>query len=146
MPKCYFTCVELTFEHAFVLDLQVARRALADLRRRLQTLSRLVATLGEADEVDVYSAKHRKHTKVYQKRVVAASVAAALGAVAPEERLFLSYPSWKQKKKQRNCACGQTPSHPTGRTAVVVAILDALPDSAASGEAGGEAADPGGEP
>jgi hypothetical protein len=87
-----------------------------------------------------------KPTRVYRKRVVAASVAAALGALAPEEPLFLPYPSWRQQQKKRDRARKAKPSPPEDRTAVLVAVLDDLSDSGASGQARGAASDVGGEP
>ena len=80
MPKCFFTGIDLRLEDASVLDRGGARRALRALKERVAALERLIRELGQFDTVEVFDAKTRGNKTCSQHRMIAPTIAAALGS------------------------------------------------------------------
>ena len=100
MAKCFVTGIELAIREAFVLDTSAAHRALLNLRHRVCSLERLIAQFSHYDEVEVYDVRRHQMVKQKYRRVVSSQVSALLCAAYPETKLFISWPDWKERRRE----------------------------------------------
>ncbi len=113
---CHFTGVPLTSAEAWVLDRGVARRRIADLRRELAVLERLIAELAGVDVVRVPRYENgalvgddRVH---HRRRVVSQAMASALAETSSLEDLFERFDAFYARSRDargRSGAWGNGP-------------------------------------
>lgn len=89
MARCFLTGVEFRVEDGYLLNRSDACRLLRTLRKRAESLERLLAQLSPFDKPAVGGpgARGRQH------RMICKAVADALAQVYPEIELFLSWPA-----------------------------------------------------
>ena len=108
MAKCFYTGVELPVQEMLVLDAATARRAVRDLRQRLEAVERLIQQLHPKDPVEVYDVRNRQSITIKQFRLVSRAVAAVLSETYPWERLFLE---WNEFRAMRKATIDLTQAH-----------------------------------
>jgi hypothetical protein len=98
MAKCFITGVEVDIRDAYILDLGEARRAIRDLRNRINALEHLADDLGKRDEVE--STRYGKTIKRTELRILVGGIASALSEVCPGRKLFIRFPDWQARRKE----------------------------------------------
>jgi hypothetical protein len=93
MARCFLTGVEFRVEDGHVLNRTDAYRLLRTLRRRSESLDRLLAQLSPLDEPVAEDPRVMARTRGRQHRMICKAVAGALAQAYPEIELFLSWPA-----------------------------------------------------
>lgn len=93
MARCFLTGVEFRVEEGHVLNRSDAYRLLRTLRKRSESLERLLAQLSPLDELPSDHPRGTKHARGKQHRMICKALADALGQAYPEIELFLSWPA-----------------------------------------------------
>lgn len=93
MARCFLTGVEFRVEEGHVLNRTDAHRLLRALRKRSESLERLVAQLSPLDDPAAEGSRVTTHTRGKQHRMICKAVADALAQAYPEIELFLSWPA-----------------------------------------------------
>ena len=112
MAKCFFTGVEQPIEEMFILDITAARKAMRNLRRQAAAVEQIVEQLHAKDEAEVYNPVAKISRTLRWFRVVTPTVAQALSAASPENRLFMPWTTFKAQRREylamRNTVAGRT--------------------------------------
>lgn len=94
MARCYFTGVEFRVDDGNVINRSDAHRLLRTLKRRSESLERLIAQLSPLDvAAEDARAMKRPRPRARQHRMICKAVADALARAYPEIELFLSWPA-----------------------------------------------------
>lgn len=93
MARCFLTGVEFRVEDGHVLNRSDAYRLLRTLRKRSESLERLIAQLSPLDKPAADDARAMKRIGGKQHRMICKAVADALAQAYPEIELFLSWPA-----------------------------------------------------
>ena len=93
MARCYLTGVEFRVEDGHVLNRGDAYRLLRTLRKRAESLERLIAQLSPFDKPAPDDSRAMKRTGGRRHRMICKAVADALALAYPEIELFLSWPA-----------------------------------------------------
>jgi hypothetical protein len=96
---CHLTGVHVERASACVLDVTVAKQALADLRRRVVQLEELVEKLSRQDTLE---RTHRsgRPIRIRHRRIVSADAAARLSLTWPGVPLFVPFEIWLQRQQK----------------------------------------------
>lgn len=98
MARCFLTGVEFRVEDGHVLNRSDAYRLLRTLRKRAESLERLVAQLSPLDKPTADDSGARNRIRNKQHRMICKAVADALAQAHPEIELFLSWPALLTRK------------------------------------------------
>ncbi len=105
MAKCFITGVELPLESLYLLDIGTVNRKIREFQQRVRALEGLLYQLGTSDERKFYL--HGKEDLItrYHRRLVCETVANVLGKTCADEKLFISWHEYTDRKQsfyQRN--------------------------------------------
>ena len=98
MAKCYITGIEIPVEEAYLLNIYVVNKTIRDLKSRFETIQRLLDQLGPKDEISFFSAVAGKQVNRMDRRLVCNAMAQSLAVALPEEKLFITWPEYKQQR------------------------------------------------
>lgn len=93
MARCYLTGVEFFVQDGYVLNRGDAQHLLRTLKRRSESLERLITQLAPLDDVAIDNARASSRRNRRQYRMICKAVADALGGAYPETELCLPWPS-----------------------------------------------------
>jgi len=93
MARCFMTSVEFPVEKGYVLNRTAVYRLLRALRKRSESLERLVTQLSPLDDPHDKGSGGTARNRGKQHRMICKAVADALGQAYPEIELFLSWPA-----------------------------------------------------
>lgn len=91
MARCFLTGVEFDVEDGHVLNRSDAYRLLRTLRKRAESLERLIAQLSPLDQPTADDSRATRRIGVRLHRMTCKAVADALAQAYPEIELFLSW-------------------------------------------------------
>ena len=121
MARCFLTGVEFRVDDGHVLNRSAAYRLLRTLRKRAESLERLIAQLSPLDKPTADDSRAMQRTGGRQHRMICKAVADALALACPEIELFLSWPALLTRNvKERMHVLKEHPLYGT--------VISALPD------------------
>lgn len=99
MVQCYITGVELPLESTYLLDIKTVHRVIRNTKQKANALEGLLNQLGTLDKREFYDFKKDTTFVRHDRRLVCESVASLLGKCSPEEKLFISWNEYRERKK-----------------------------------------------
>lgn len=97
MPRCFLTGVEFRVEDGHLVNRSDAWRLLRTLRRRAESLERVLAQLSPLDEPAAQGAAGARAPGGRVHRMVCKAVAEVLARAHPEIELFLAWPALRAR-------------------------------------------------